>query len=133
MQFLGVPYLWGGTSVKGMDCSGFTKTVFRLNGMELNRDANQQALMGEEVVVDEQFNNLRTGDLLFFGRKATADRPERITHVAIYVGNKEYVHAPGGARVRINSFDPAAPNFSQSLLTSFVRARRVLIDQRKPR
>jgi hypothetical protein len=125
-MFLGVPYLWGGTSAKGMDCSGFTKTVFRLNGMELNRDANQQATMGEEVFVGEEFEGLLRGDLVFFGRKATTERPERITHVGIYLSNKEYIHAPGGSRVRINSFDPAAPHYRESLRKSFVRARRVI-------
>ncbi len=124
--FLGVPYLWGGTSVKGMDCSGFTKTVFRLNGLELNRDANQQATMGEDVFIGDEFQGLQKGDLLFFGRKATPERPERITHVGIYLSNKEFIHSPGGARVRFNSFDPTAPNFSEGLLKSFVRAGRVI-------
>ncbi len=126
MSLLGVRYLWGGTSVKGMDCSGFTKTVFRLNGLELNRDANQQATMGEDVFIGDEFLGLQKGDLLFFGRKATAERPERITHVGIYLNNKEFIHSPGGARVRFNSFDPSAPNFSEGLLKSFVRARRVI-------
>jgi hypothetical protein len=125
-MFMGVPYLWGGTSAKGMDCSGFTKTVFRLNGMELNRDANQQATMGEDVVVGDEFQGLQKGDLVFFGRKVSSERPERITHVGIYLTNKEFIHAPGGGRVRINSFDPAASNFSESLLKSFVRARRII-------
>ncbi|HWP83454.1 MAG TPA: NlpC/P60 family protein [Bacteroidota bacterium] len=125
-SFLGVPYLWGGTSAKGMDCSGFTKTIFRLNGMELNRDANQQATMGEEVFVGDDFEGLRKGDLVFFGRKASTERPERITHVGIYLSNKEYIHAPGGSRVRINSFDPTAPNYHELLRKSFVRARRVI-------
>jgi cell wall-associated NlpC family hydrolase len=125
-MFLGVPYVWGGTSPKGMDCSGYTKTVFRLNGMELLRDASQQVRMGEEVVAGDDFENLKKGDLLFFGRKATAERPERITHVAIFLEKKEFIHSPGGGYIRINSFDPNAPNYSESLLNSFVRARRVI-------
>lgn len=125
-RFIGVPYLWGGTSPKGMDCSGFTKTVFRLNGMELNRDANQQAQMGIEVSADSGMKRFSKGDLLFFGRKATAEQPERITHVAIYLQERQFIHTPGGAGVRIDSFDPAAPNYNDGLLKSFVRARRVI-------
>jgi len=125
-RFIGVPYLWGGTSPKGMDCSGFTKTVFRLNGMELNRDANQQAQMGVEVPADSGMRKFSKGDLLFFGSRATAERPERITHVAIYLQDRQFIHTPGGSGVRIDSFDPAAPNFNDGLLKSFVRARRVI-------
>ncbi|MHB0961919.1 MAG: C40 family peptidase [Gemmatimonadaceae bacterium] len=125
-RFIGVPYLWGGTSPKGMDCSGFTKTVFRLNGMELNRDANQQAQMGVEVSADSGMRRFTKGDLLFFGSKATAERPERITHVAIYLQDRQFIHTPGGSGVRIDSFDPAAPNYNDGLLKSFVRARRVI-------
>ena len=125
-RFIGVPYLWGGTSPKGMDCSGFTKTVFRLNGMELNRDANQQAQMGIEVSADSGLRRFSKGDLLFFGQKATAERSERITHVAIYLQDQQFIHTPGGSGVRIDSFDPAAPNFNDGLLKSFVRARRVI-------
>ena len=122
--FVGVPYLWGGTSAKGFDCSGYTKTVFRLNGLELNRDANQQALMGEEVPVGGDFSGLKKGDLLFFGRKASQERPERIWHVGIYLGEKEFIHCAG--RVRINSFDETAPHYDPDRLNTFVRARRVI-------
>lgn len=122
--FVGVPYLWGGTSSKGMDCSGFTKTVYRLNGIELNRDANQQVTMGEDVAPGDNFENLRKGDLLFFGRKAASGRPERISHVAIYLENKGFIHSSG--RVRFGSFDPASQYYDDFDLRRFVRARRVL-------
>ena len=124
--FVGVPYLWGGTSTKGMDCSGFTKTVFRLNGLELSRDADQQAAMGEPVEPGANFDNLKKGDLLFFGRKGTTDKPERITHVGIYLAHREFIHSPGGSGVKFNSFDPSAGNYSESLRNRFVRARRVI-------
>lgn len=121
---LGVPYLWGGTSTKGVDCSGFTKTVFLLNGQMLNRDANQQADQGEPIEPGKDFANLKKGDLLFYGRKAEEGKSERIVHVGIYLGNREYIHSSG--KVRINSFDPNSPIFDESNLKRFVRARRVI-------
>lgn len=121
---LGVPYLWGGTSPKGVDCSGFTKTVYLLNGKVLNRDADQQAQMGEPIEPGKDFENLKKGDLLFYGRKAENGKSERIVHVGIYLGNKEYIHSSGN--VRVNSFDPESPIFNEYNLKRFVRARRVI-------
>ena len=60
LQFLGVPYLWGGTSSKGFDCSGFTKTIYALNGYLIPRDASQQIHAGKEIKTDknmEKFNS----------------------------------------------------------------------------
>lgn len=124
LRFIGIPYLWGGTSVKGMDCSGFTKTVFWLNGKDLSRDASQQVLMGREVDAGENFNNLQTGDLLFFGREATDDSPERIVHVGIYLRDGEFIHS--SEYVRINSFFSDAPNFDEFERNRFVRAKRLI-------
>jgi len=121
---MGVPYLWGGTSPKGVDCSGFTKTVFLLNGQLLNRDANQQAEQGEPIEPGAEFENLKKGDLLFFGRKAGNDKPEKIVHVGIYLGNREYIHSSG--KVHISSFNPQSPIFEEYNLKRFVRARRVI-------
>ena len=122
-QFVGFPYMWGGTSVKAMDCSGFTKTVYFLNGVILERDASQQAKTGEDVELTEDFGNLKAGDLLFFGSKATEERPERITHVGIYIANGEFVHA--ATSVRINSLLKEAVNYYEGS-TRLVRARRIL-------
>jgi hypothetical protein len=121
---MGVPYLWGGTSAKGVDCSGFTKTVYLLNGVMLDRDANQQAEQGTPVETGTDFSNLKKGDLLFFGRKAEEGKTERITHVGIYLGNREYIHSSG--RVQINSFDRSSPLFNEYNLNRYVRARRII-------
>ncbi len=122
--FLGVPYLWGGTSSKGLDCSGYTKTVFRLNGIELPRDTDQQATQGTEVPTDAGMTQWRKGDLMFFGTAATAERPERISHVAIYLGDGEFLHASG--LVRRNSLVAVSPIFSESLRARLLHVRRVL-------
>jgi gamma-D-glutamyl-L-lysine dipeptidyl-peptidase len=123
-QFLGIPYLWGGTSVKGMDCSGFTKTVYLLNGMMLKRDASQQVDDGLEVDPGKNWENLRKGDLLFFGRKANGERSEKITHVAMYLGNRTFIHSSG--MIRISSLDPASPLYDDFHVKYFVRAKRML-------
>ena len=122
-QFVGFPYLWGGTSIKAMDCSGFTKTVYFLNGVILERDASQQAKTGEDVEITEDFGNLLPGDLLFFGSKATEEKPERVTHVGIHIANGEFIHA--ATSVRINSLLPDAGNYYEGS-TRLVRVRRIL-------
>ena len=123
-SLLGIPYLWGGTSTKAMDCSGFTKTVYLMNGVQLNRDANQQAQQGVEIVPGSKFENLEKGDLLFFGRKAGNGKPEEVVHVAMYLKDRVFIHSSG--MVKINSLDPASPVFDPNKIRSFIYARRVL-------
>ncbi|HNZ46043.1 MAG TPA: C40 family peptidase [Bacteroidales bacterium] len=123
MQFVGFPYLWAGTSIKAMDCSGLVKTAFYLNGIVLLRDASQQARMGEQVDISEGWQRLTMGDLIFFGRKATEDRKESITHVGIYIGDGRFIHSAG--RVRINSLDPASDIYYEGS-DRLLRAARIL-------
>ena len=96
-ELLGTAYLWGGTSCKAVDCSGMIKTAWYAEGVILARDASQQAMYGEKIDFTNR-ENLKPGDLLFFGRNA-----QRIIHVGIYMGNGRYIHASG--LVRINSID----------------------------
>ncbi len=118
-KFLGVPYLWGGASSFGFDCSGFVQTVFRLNNIELPRDANQMEKEGEEINPGKNFKNLKPGDLLFFGPK-----PNRITHVAISLGKMTYIHSDG--QVHINNFDPYSPLYNPYRHETFQKAKRIL-------
>jgi gamma-D-glutamyl-L-lysine dipeptidyl-peptidase len=122
-RFLGVPYFWGGTSAKALDCSGFTKTVYFLNGIMLPRDASQQVLVGEPVEISGDLN-LQPGDLLFFGAKAKGDRRERVTHVGISLGGKRFIHESG--YVRFNSLDPRDADYSEYRDHAFLRARRII-------
>lgn len=122
---MGIPYLWGGTSVKGMDCSGFTKTVYRLNGLELSRDASQQVQQGTLIETQQgDFSQLRPGDLLFFGEATTPAKPERVVHVGMWIGNNEFIHASG--KIRVSSFSSTAPNFDEYELKRFLRAKRMI-------
>lgn len=130
--FVGVPYLWGGTSTKGVDCSGFTKSSYYYNGIILPRDASQQALVGNPVDIYEAdtvnlnkcLQNLQAGDLLFFASGKGKVANPRITHTAIYMGDGIFIQAAG--LVRINSMIPTAGDFADYQSRTLVSARRML-------
>jgi cell wall-associated NlpC family hydrolase len=122
----GRPYLWGGTSGKGMDCSGFTKTVYYLQGWLLPRDASQQVNEGTEVLTDTtQLDRLQPGDFLFFGN-LREDGSRRVTHVGIYRGDGRFTHsgADNGA-VRTQSLRRADADFAEHRLQSLLVAKRM--------
>ena len=104
LRFLGAPYMWGGTSIKEVDCSGLTRCAFLMNGLLLPRNASQQARAGAPAPLDA----LEPGDLLFFGTPATGEKPARVNHVGIYIGGSRFIQA--SHYVRISSLDPAAPD-----------------------
>ena len=111
-QYIGVPYVWGGTSPKGFDCSGLVQYVFKAHGISLNRTAETQYKHGSYV----SKNNLKPGDLVFFQNTYKAG----ISHVGIYIGNGQFIHASSSKGVTIS-------NLSSSYYTShYYGARRIL-------
>lgn len=97
-SLLGVPYVWGGTTPSGFDCSGFTRYVFEKQGLQLPRTSQAQFGIGVPV----SFNNLRPGDLVFFN----LTNGNKISHVGIYMGKGQFISATTSKGIAIYSFTP---------------------------
>ena len=91
LSFLNSPYLWGGKTKFGTDCSGFVQSVFKIYGKILPRDSYQQALVGTEINLEDS----KTGDLAFLEKK----KIDSITHVGIVISNNRIIHSSGKVRI----------------------------------
>ena len=92
-EYLGVPYVWGGNGEKGFDCSGFTRAVYRLNGISIPRVSADQYKYGKPV----KTKDLQAGDLVFFNTNGGS----KVSHVGVYIGDGLFIHAPSkGKTVR---------------------------------
>ena len=109
-QFVGNPYVWGGTSLtNGADCSGFVLSVFKEYGVSLPHSSVSQSKQGTAIDIDE----VLPGDLLFYSNGST------INHVALYIGNGQVVHASSPkSGIKISKYNYRTP----------VKARRILVD-----
>ena len=111
-QFLGVPYLWGGTSSFGFDCSGFTQMLYRRRGIVMPRDASVQAKWPGAAPADR--NHLEAGDLLFFGES-------KVTHTGMYIGDGKFINATTHDRPVVQISNLADPYWTKL----FIAARRL--------
>ena len=115
----GFPYLWAGMSPKGMDCSGFVRTVLFLHDIIIPRDSGPMSRTGERIY---GLDDLQPGDLVFFGRKDTAG--PKVSHVGFYLGDGKFIHSLG--LVKIGSFRPEDPEYDAYNAGRYLFAGRVL-------
>jgi cell wall-associated NlpC family hydrolase len=118
MSFLGIPYVWGGNTPKGFDCSGLVQRVFRLHGLMIPRDSDQQSRAGCGKPAGRP-DDLEPADLLFFGKSV-----KQITHVAMYASDGIFIHSRG--QVRLNSLLPGHPLFDERLVSEWRITRDLL-------
>lgn len=119
-SMLGFPYVWGGMSPKGMDCSGFVRTTLYMHDIITPRDCSQIYLTGERI---NDRSQLVPGDLVFFGRYREDGSP-RPTHVGFYLGGGRFIHSMG--LVQIGSFDPSDPYYDAYNTGRYLFGDRIL-------
>jgi gamma-D-glutamyl-L-lysine dipeptidyl-peptidase len=117
-RYLGCPYLWGGRSCWGLDCSGFVQLVFDFHGLLLPRDAHPQFESPLAAKYDGDPSRLGAGHLYFF-----SENKARMTHVAISLGNGKFIHSSGC--VKINSLNPNDPDYSERLKALYAGAKTI--------
>lgn len=121
-SWMGAPYLWGGVTPNGVDCSGFVQAVYWLHGVALPRDSDMQARVGAEVVPGDEWAGLRPGDLLFFAERG------RVNHVAMALGGRHLIHA-SASNGGVDLNDMTGERSVEGLLRrTFAGARRLLPD-----
>lgn len=117
-QYLYTPYVFGGRSSEGLDCSGLVGAAWAGVGVQLPRDAHQQALVGQIVGTPWYLEGMLPGDVLYF-----TNRSGRVIHTGISLGGLDFIHA-SPPEVHINSLDPASPHYSATWAEAFITARR---------
>jgi gamma-D-glutamyl-L-lysine dipeptidyl-peptidase len=121
-RWLGAPYMWGGVTPNGVDCSGLLQSVCWIHGMALPRDSDMQARVGAKVEPGADFDGLLAGDLVFFAEK------RRVNHVALSLGGSHIIHASAGnGTVDLNDLSGHS-DYERFLRRIFVGARRLLPD-----
>lgn len=118
-QYLGLPYVWGGRSAEGVDCSGFVMQSYTLNNIYLPRDSDEIANVGRMVGYPGWMDAMLPGDLMFF-----AGTRRMITHTAIYMGDDKVIHSLGKG-VQIQSMNPEDPDYAENLGRRFAFAKRI--------
>ena len=122
-RLMGVPYVWGGTSSKGVDCSGLVNFTFMQNGYNILRDVSQIQREGIEVDLSHGWENFQPGDLLIFG-KHQANGKTHWRHVGIYLGNGRFIHS--ATYVHESSLDPHSSDYDEGNAKELIKVIRMI-------